>query len=201
MNASVPQCVELVKKCYKSGDTDDCSNADDFCGQNIEGVYENSGKSYYDVRTSEAIPSTYIKFLNSESTKKLIGATQSYQECSNSAGAKFGTTADDVRNFAPKVADLLNNGVRVLLYAGDADYICNWYGNYAWAGQLNFTGSSDYQSKSLQGWKVDGKEVGQVQSGSNLTFVRVYEAGHEVPWYQPKAALQMFTDHIANKLQ
>jgi hypothetical protein len=101
-------------------------------------VYQNSGLSYYDVRTSDSIPSTYIKFLNSASTRSAIGATQSYSECSNSAvslrkkvscihshialfskkGGKFGSTADSARNFAPRVADLLNNGVRVLLYAG-----------------------------------------------------------------------------------
>ncbi|KAI8083184.1 prepro-carboxypeptidase Z [Halteromyces radiatus] len=199
MNASLPQCVKLAQQCYDSGSLDDCANADDFCGTNVEGVYDNSGKSYYDVRTSDSLPSTYIKFLNSASTRSTIGATRSYQECSNSAGAKFGSTVDDIKNFAPNVADLLNNGVRVLLYAGDADYICNWYGNYAWADQLDFNGSKDYQSDSLKGWNVGGKEVGQVQSGGNLTFVRVYEAGHEVPWYQPVAALQMFTDHVNNK--
>lgn len=74
-----------AKKCYQTGSTSDCADADDFCGSNIEGVYENSGLSYYDVRTSDSIPSTYVKFLNSASTRNTIGATQSYTECSDSA--------------------------------------------------------------------------------------------------------------------
>ncbi|KAI8329313.1 Alpha/Beta hydrolase protein [Chlamydoabsidia padenii] len=199
MTDSLPECVSLAKKCYKTDSTEDCNAAGDYCGNNIEYVYENSGRSFYDVRTSHEIPSTYIKFLNTASTRNIIGATHSYTECSGPAGNKFASTSDGNRNFAPRVADLLNNGVRVLLYSGDADYICNWMGNYAWSSQLNFTGSSEYQSKSLKAWNLNGKEVGQVQAGSGLTFVRVYEAGHEVPYYQPAAALAMFKNHIAKK--
>ncbi|CAO3637062.1 unnamed protein product [Cunninghamella blakesleeana] len=199
MRDATPQCVKLIQQCYDSKSSDDCDSAENFCASNIETVYSNSGRSYYDVRTSDEIPNTYIKFLNSASTRKAIGASSTYTECSNSAGSKFGS--DGILDFSPQVADLLNNGVRVLLYSGDADYICNWYGNYAWSSQLKFQGSDKYQGSSMKGWSLNGKEVGQVQyaSGSNLTFVRVYEAGHEVPYYQPEASLQMFTDHINNK--
>lgn len=30
------------------------------------------------------------------------------------------------RNSAPLLSFLLNNGIRVLNYVGDADYLCNW---------------------------------------------------------------------------
>ncbi|KAI9301170.1 carboxypeptidase S1 [Cunninghamella echinulata] len=199
MKENTPQCIDLIKKCYSSKSDSDCENAEDFCFRNVEYIYSNSGRSYYDVRTSEELPSTYIKFLNSASTRKAIGASTTYTQCSNSVGSKFGY--DGILDFSPHVASLLNNGVRVLLYSGDSDYICNWYGNYAWAGQLKFEGSTQYQAATMKGWSLGGKEVGQVQqaTGSNLTFVRVYEAGHEVPWYQPEASLEMFANHVANK--
>ncbi|KAI8062262.1 carboxypeptidase S1, CPD-S1 [Gongronella butleri] len=192
MRDNTPQ----LQQCYDSGDDQDCVNADNFCSQNVEGVYDNSGKSYYDVRTSAEIPSTYEKFLTLQSTMTAIGAKSKYSECSNTAGAKFGPTGDDSRNFADHVGNLLNNGVQVLLYSGDADYICNWMGNYAWSNKFDFTGSDAYRAKDLTAWTVNGKEVGQYKQASNLTFVRVYEAGHEVPYYQPAAALQMFTNQV-----
>lgn len=39
---------------------------------------------------------------------------------------------------------------------------------------------------------VDGVEYGETREYGNFSFTRVYEAGHEVPFYQPIAALQLF---------
>lgn len=50
-----------------------------------------------------------------------------------------------------------------------------------------------YRNQTLKPWRYNGKEVGQVQSTDMLSFVRVYEAGHEVPYYQPSHSLEMFT--------
>ncbi|ORX63103.1 prepro-carboxypeptidase Z [Hesseltinella vesiculosa] len=193
---NLPKCTSMTQKCYATGSDADCEAADNYCGSNVMGIYDNSGRSYYDVRTSQEIPSTYINFLNQSSTMAAIGATSQYTECSNPVGNKFYPTGDDSRNFAPNVTDLLNHGVQVLLYAGDADYICNWMGNYAWSNQFDFNGADAYRSQQLAPFNVNGKEVGQFKQGGNLTFVRIYEAGHEVPYYQPEASLQMFTNQV-----
>ena len=39
---------------------------------------------------------------------------------------------------------------------------------------------------------VDGVEYGMTREYGNFSFVWIYEAGHEVPYYQPMAALQLF---------
>ena len=38
----------------------------------------------------------------------------------------------------------------------------------------------------------DGKVYGQVRQTGIFSFVRIYESGHEVPFYQPLASLEMF---------
>ncbi|CAO3652518.1 unnamed protein product [Cunninghamella blakesleeana] len=195
MKSQTPKCVSLTKKCYETGTNRDCIVADNYCNE-LSSIYDHANRSYYDVRTSEEIPGTYIKFINSTSTRNAIGAKKYYEECPDSVFNKFSTTGDDARNFSPRVVNLLNHGIKVLIYAGDADYVCNWYGNYAWTSQLKFNGSDKYSQLKLKPWEVDGKEVGQVQAASGLTFVRVYGAGHEVPYYQPKAALKMFTNAV-----
>ncbi|RMJ22955.1 Carboxypeptidase S1 [Aspergillus sp. HF37] len=39
---------------------------------------------------------------------------------------------------------------------------------------------------------VGGREFGETRQVGNLSFTRVYQAGHEVPFYQPVPALQLF---------
>jgi hypothetical protein len=75
-------------------------------------------------------------------------------------------------------------------YYGDADYVCNWLGgeviatrieaaNYTLAGFANISTS-------------DGQVHGQVRQAGHFAFARFYESGHEVPFYKPLAALEMF---------
>jgi hypothetical protein len=39
---------------------------------------------------------------------------------------------------------------------------------------------------------VDGVEYGESRQYGNFSFTRIYESGHEIPYYQPKAALEFF---------
>lgn len=41
-------------------------------------------------------------------------------------------------------------------------------------------------------YNVNGKAAGTFKTQDNFSFLRVYGAGHEVPYYQPEAALQVF---------
>jgi hypothetical protein len=43
---------------------------------------------------------------------------------------------------------------------------------------------------------VNNTEYGEVRQHGNLSFLRIYEAGHEVPYYQPLAALALFNRTI-----
>ena len=45
---------------------------------------------------------------------------------------------------------------------------------------------------------VNGVEYGQVRQYGNFSFMTVYEAGHEVPFYQPEASLALFNRTINN---
>lgn len=39
---------------------------------------------------------------------------------------------------------------------------------------------------------VDGVQYGETREYGNFSFTRIYEAGHEVPYYQPLASLALF---------
>lgn len=74
-----------------------------------------------------------------------------------------------------------------------SDYICNSVGNRAWTEVMEWPGQADYQSASMQNFKLedDGTVVGAFKSSGNLTYVDVFNAGHMVPFNQPVASLDM----------
>ena len=88
--------------------------------------------------------------------------------------------------------------MRVALIYGDADYICNWFGGEAVSNQLNYTHKAEFAKTGYVPFTVDGTEYGEVRQYGNFSFVRVYEAGHEVPYYQPLASLELFKRVLDN---
>ena len=65
--------------------------------------------------------------------------------------------------------------------------------------KLQFNGSEQFNNQSLKPWILHNKEVGQYMATDKLTFVRMYAAGHEVPYYQPGNSLLMFQNWINRK--
>ena len=84
------------------------------------------------------------------------------------------------------------------MWAGDADWICNWFGNLAAANAVSYSGASAFASKALAPYTVQGTQGGTFKTVDNLSFLRVFGAGHEVPYYQPALALQVFNQTMMN---
>lgn len=49
---------------------------------------------------------------------------------------------------------------------------------------INYTESATFKSAELAEYTVDGESYGQFKTAGNLNFLRVYNAGHEVPYYR-----------------
>ena len=86
--------------------------------------------------------------------------------------------------------------MRVSLIYGDADYICNWFGGQAVSLAAQYPEAAQFRKATYVPFMVDGKEYGETREYGNFSFTRVYESGHEVPFYQPIAALQLFNRTI-----
>ncbi|KAI0123951.1 putative carboxypeptidase S1 [Xylariales sp. AK1849] len=175
-----------------------CSQSTAICRSLVEGPYENlSGRSAYDVRANNTadIPPTYWSdYLNTAFVQNALGVDVNYtSDTSYEVYDGFDYTGDhSYAQILGDLEDLLDSGVRVALIYGDADYICNWFGGEAVSLQVNYTHSTEFQSAGYAPFVVDGVEYGESRQYGNFSFTRVYESGHEVPYYQPKAALELF---------
>lgn len=140
MEEVVPKCVALINQCNSGDsmiDTFACQTAFVVCNSGLTSPYQMTGLNPYDITIPcEQPPLCYdfshVKhFLNMESTKKALHVDEKHSHawdaCNFGINMKFHT--DWMKDFAPYVADLLNDGIPALIYAGDLDFICNYLGN------------------------------------------------------------------------
>ncbi|CAG2000160.1 unnamed protein product [Fusarium graminearum] len=201
LNTYNQKCVPAFAKCPGlTGNDAACGNADDVCSQAIERPLENTADfDVYDIRAPSNDPfppSTYSTYLQSSSVMKAIGAQSTYGECPEAAYDKFINSGDRGRSFLSTLSKVIDSKIQVLIWAGDADWICNWMGNYR---ALNSIAPQSFVSAPLQSFTVDGTKYGEFKTSGNLSWLRVYGAGHEVPAYQPQAALAAFVATLSKK--
>lgn len=197
LNTYNTKCLPLLQQCPgTTGTNSACVNADNTCYNDIEGPLSSVADfDVYDIRAPSNDPNppeTYVTYLQSAAVVKAIGAKSTYGECPNAPYNKFANSGDDSRTFLPTLSTVVQSGITVLIWAGDADWICNWFGGLATAEAITYSGSAAFKSKAVANYNVNGVAGGTFKSVGNLSWLRVFGAGHEVPFYQPALALQVF---------
>ncbi|KAI8982991.1 Alpha/Beta hydrolase protein [Pilobolus umbonatus] len=193
-------CMDKIAECYKTNKVADCLYSSLYCEEIVDNLFLSSGRSYYDIRKSSnaSSPDGYIQLLNDPLLQTEIGVDNvKFEQCSDDVYLLMYNAGENVRDSSAPLISLLNQDIRVLLYVGDADYLCNWYGVYALTEALEFNGTVSYREQSLQPWMSEEREMGQIKSSDLLTFIRVYESGHVVTYDQPEVSLSMFAKWIS----
>jgi len=178
-----------------------CSRAQAYCESNVVGPYTLSGRSVYDISQNVLDPfpdSHYLEYLNTLAVQQAIGVPVNYTHDSLAVFGAFLATGDYARNgILEDLAALLESGVRIALIYGDRDYICNWLGGEA----ISFAIAAAVQPQYAQWYSTGYAPIvvnesyvgGVVRQFGNLSFSRIYDAGHLVPAYQPETAFTVFT--------
>ncbi|KAJ2851022.1 hypothetical protein IWW36_001449 [Coemansia brasiliensis] len=206
MDASYPTCARLIEACYKWQNSLACLPAQSYCNSMLS-TYQQSGANPYDVRIPceggnlcYPIMGDIDKYLNNPDVQKDLGSdVDKFESCSQKVYSGFWLSGDWMKPYVREIPPLLEAGIRVLIYAGDADFICNWYGNKAWSEALEWSGKESFAGLADQSWLVDGKAAGEARSFKNFSFLRVFGAGHMVPYDQPENSLDMINRWISNK--
>lgn len=209
-------CREQIQQCrdtVQAMDPDDtgdvdmanniCAAAQEYCNDNVIGPYTNSNLSIYDISQSVLDPfppNLYLEYLNTAAVQASIGAPLNFTSSSATVLAAFKQTGDHDRGGQiAELASLLDKGIRVALIYGDRDYICNWQGGEA----VSFSvASSTFTSWYSFAFNAAGYAPiitnrtyigGVVRQVANLSFSRIYDAGHLIPAYQPETMFTLFT--------
>jgi len=155
----------------------------------------------YDIRKPCSFPplcydfSNMDKFLAREDVQAELGVTQRAWTSCNMIVHTF-MLGDWIVNMSNEVQNVISKGIKVLVYSGDKDFVCNWRGGEAWTNALSWSKSDEFKKAEYQKWSLNGTNVGEFKSVDNLSFLRVYDAGHMVPMDQPEVALKMLNQLI-----
>ncbi|KAH8693079.1 pheromone processing carboxypeptidase KexA [Talaromyces proteolyticus] len=117
-----------------------------------------------------------------------------WKECSNLVGNEF-----NANQSVPSIQilpEIIESGVRVLLFSGDRDLICNHLGterlinNMRWNGGVGFETSPGIWAPRRD-WTFEDEPAGYYQQARNLTYVLFYNASHMVPFDWPRRSRDM----------
>lgn len=190
-----PAAVAATKLCNTSGGGASCVAAQGIYALSLMLPFSASGYNQYDMRVKCKVPplcydfSEIDKFLNDPEVQKRLGVDKKWTSCDT--GVHLALSADFMKSYHQLIPDLLNDGIKVLVYAGDQDYICNWLGNQAWTLKLDWPGKQAFNSAEVKKWNVGERHAGNLRTAKGFSFLQVKEAGHMVPLDQPEAALAM----------
>ncbi|TQS31631.1 hypothetical protein Golomagni_08082, partial [Golovinomyces magnicellulatus] len=198
MKAAIPECKKAIQQCYDTEDDQTCIDAGDAC-DGVPGPYFQTGKNPYDMRKpcegNSGLCYTGMDdvqaYLNQDDVKEALGVeVKRFENCDNGVGSNFRSTGDEYKPVVRQVPTVLEK-IPVLIFAGDADFICNWLGNQAWTNALEWDGHDAFNSAQTANLTRAGKAYGTIKTASGLAFSRIFGAGHLVPMDQPQSILDL----------
>lgn len=203
------RCVPLAKLCYAAPTPLACAPALLYCNRIRRAVLE-TDRNPYDLRQRcEDKERCYAemayveRFMDLEYVKLVAGvdaaAARPFELCSSAVSLAFALSGDYQMPHQQYVAQLLDLGVPVLLYAGDKDFNCNWVGNHWYLSALEWSGHRQFAHQPFVPYRplADGVAHGELRTHGGFTFLRIYDAGHLVPFDKPEVALTMLNAWLA----
>ncbi|EMC93035.1 hypothetical protein BAUCODRAFT_271525 [Baudoinia panamericana UAMH 10762] len=210
--------VDRIKACRRKqreldrhgyGDIDE---VDKYClaamgaGQNATSdIYISRRKAgWFDIThpAADPFPPLYnMGFLNQHWVQKALGVPVNFTFASSAVYQAFAMTGDHAkRGFVDDIAYILDHGVKVALLYGDRDYACNWVQGEATSLKIPWASQKEFATAGYTPLVISPVHSGGLtRQYGNLSFTRVYQAGHLVPSYQPETAYTIFMRALTGK--
>jgi len=202
MKVAAPACISAIQRCQTN--SLDCSVAFVVCNMAEVSPVTQTGINPYDLRIKCEYGNLCYNFtnvdvyLNTPAIQQALGVSKKWVSCNMIVNEMF--RGDWMMEYQNQLPDMLAAGIRVLIYAGDQDFICNWLGNKAWTLALDWPGKAAFNAAPDLSWEYGGSKWGKIRSAQNFTFLQVFQAGHMVPMDQPVPALSMTNQFIFGEI-
>ncbi|KAI5250265.1 alpha/beta-hydrolase [Aureobasidium subglaciale] len=212
---ALPDCLDYILSCRnlaKNLDPDGWGNQTDVnnaCGKAYQycfatvaretslGAVEGTDIFHFDIASPfihNFPPRWAAGYLNNASVQTDLGVPLNFTGFSETIATEFGVAGDFIKgNNLAILGQLLDRGVKVSLIYGDRDYQCNWFGGEAISLAINSSASTGFGQAGYTNFETNYSYTGGLtRQYGNLSFTRVFQAGHEVSYYQPETTYQIF---------
>jgi len=138
------------------------------------------------------------KFLQSGATRRAIHVgNKPFHDMDKENKVKNYLKQDYMVSVAPWIEELLKF-YPICMYSGQLDIIIPYPLTRNYLKLLKFPGSDLYKNAPRKIWRVDGELAGYVKQAGNLIDILVRNAGHMVPYDQPKWTYEMI-NHLTHQ--
>ncbi|KAK5128269.1 hypothetical protein LTR85_002936 [Meristemomyces frigidus] len=184
---------------------DYCQETSDLVGSVTSSYYIQKAKNgWYDIThpAQDSFPPAYLTgFLNQHWVQKALGVPVNHTASSMAVYQGFSSTGDIVKGgMLEAIAYVLDHGVKVAMLYGDRDYACNWVQGEKSSLNIPWSSQDSFQAAGYTPLVISPVHSGGLtRQYGNLSFTRVFQAGHLVPSYQPEAAYEIFMRALLGK--
>ncbi|KAJ7347264.1 Alpha/Beta hydrolase protein [Mycena albidolilacea] len=214
--AAIPKCQSLTETCRTMGDNLDpegwgnnpqvneaCAAAFQFCFGQLWNPFNAKGHDVFDfvrAKPNPFPPKFAAGYLNTREVQLALGVPLNFTGLSSAVDQAFIATGDFIRGHNLEIlGQLLDSGIKVALVYGDRDYQCNWIGGEQVSLAIQSASSTGFGAAGYANISTNDTYVGGVvRQYGNLSFSRVFDAGHQVPYYQPETAYRIFQRAMFN---
>ncbi|KAI0745691.1 Alpha/Beta hydrolase protein [Earliella scabrosa] len=173
--------MKKVQSCYAGNTSNNqlvCWDAQLAAEQNYYRGLAGSFQPFH-VNSNSTDPSTETFFSNGDVLAR-IGAVSEYTENNIFVSYGWATTGAFIRNSRPILEGLINKGILVGMWSGDADFIGNYMVTEILASGLDTPATIEFYFTAFSPYKVGGQQVGQFIQLPPFNYVRFYGAGHNL---------------------
>ncbi|KAH7887403.1 alpha beta-hydrolase [Phlebopus sp. FC_14] len=132
--------------------------------------------------------STYLARKDVLSALHATAKSESWVECIGRVGMEMN---DKLSPSSITILPSVIERIPVLLFAGDQDFICNYMGIESMIKSMMWNGEKGLGKVQTKSWSVDGTPAGTWVSSRNLTYAKIFNASHMVPYDVPDVAHDM----------
>ncbi|KAH0282290.1 alpha/beta-hydrolase [Aureobasidium namibiae CBS 147.97] len=213
--AALPECLNLIKTCRAidqrlnpdgfGNDTDvnqACNKAYEYCFNSVAretalGNIEGYDAFHFDIASPfihNFPPRWAAGYLNNATVQADLGVPLNFTGFSAVVAQEFEASGDFLKgNGLAILGQMLDRGVKISLLYGDRDYQCNWFGGEAISLAINSSISTSFEKADYTDLETNTSYIGGLtRQYGNLSFSRIFQAGHEVSYYQPETTYQIF---------